>query len=322
MIGFVLTHKPVGPSSFQWLKKISHQFRLPPNLEQSLHKERWGHSGTLDPFAHGLLFCGLGNATRLFPLMEGESKTYQARLLLGEATDTQDSVGKIIATAPVPDLSVELVEATLRSFLGPQTQIPPNFSAKKVHGQRAYDLARKGLLTDLLPSHNIVVEEIKMLSYQASNNSTGHSFLDFEVSCSAGTYVRTLGCDIARKLGTVGHLQQLCRTAIGAFKAPPEGEVVWLSLGEWVKQLSAVKAGNMSTMRIDCNDFESMLLKNGTIPTIHQEKIRAFAEQEILSNPEQQKYPILLEFWYRDNFCQLGQYWLGQQKIIAQVMEV
>ena len=168
-----------------------------------------GHAGTLDPFAEGVLVLGTGPDTKKLTDITTASKIYRAELTLGKATDTQDRDGKIIAEAPVPELTRETIDAVLASFVGTQEQIPPMYSAKKVNGQRLYKLARKNKTVERDPV-TITIDQISLLDYT-------EPVITFEVTCSKGTYVRALGADIAAKLGTVGHLTALVRTSVGAY---------------------------------------------------------------------------------------------------------
>lgn len=174
-----------------------------------IKEKKVGHAGTLDPFAEGVLVLGTGPDTKKLTDITTASKIYRAELTLGKATDTQDRDGKIIAEAPVPELTRETIDAVLASFVGTQEQIPPMYSAKKVNGQRLYKLARKNKTVERDPV-TITIDQISLLDYT-------EPVITFEVTCSKGTYVRALGADIAAKLGTVGHLTALVRTSVGAY---------------------------------------------------------------------------------------------------------
>jgi len=171
---------------------------------------RGGYEGTLDPFASGLLLVGVGRATRFFPFFAHLLKEYVATLKLGEETDTLDVEGKVVERADVPVLSEEEVRSVLRMFVGTYEQIPPRYSALKVKGRRAYDLARRGEDFNVRP-RKVHVESLELISLEGDT-------ITFRCSVGRGTYVRALGRDIARALGTVGHLTMLRRTAIGDFR--------------------------------------------------------------------------------------------------------
>lgn len=195
---FVPVDKPPGPTSFNVVAKVRHQ--LP-------RKTKVGHAGTLDPFASGVLLVGVGKATRFMDDVHQLSKTYMAEIKLGVSTDTLDNTGEIDQQAAVPDLSAMDWAAVCQPFLGKQLQMPPAFSAKKVDGQRAYDLARRGEAVALKPAE-VWIHEMTLVPIAAD-------VLRCEVTCSTGTYIRSLGRDVAAALGTVGHLQALRRTRIG-----------------------------------------------------------------------------------------------------------
>jgi len=192
-------NKPAGWTSFDVVKKV----------RGIIKEKKVGHAGTLDPFAEGVLVLGTGPDTKKLTDITTASKIYRAELTLGKATDTQDRDGKIIAESPVPELTMETIDAVLASFVGTQEQIPPMYSAKKVNGQRLYKLARKNKTVERDPV-TITIDQISLLDYT-------EPVITFEVTCSKGTYVRALGADIAAKLGTVGHLTALIRTSVGAY---------------------------------------------------------------------------------------------------------
>ena len=197
--GTLLIDKEVGLTSRQEVNNIS---RL-------LGEKKAGHIGTLDPFADGLLIVLLGKATKISPFLEGMDKTYLATLKLGEATDTGDLTGNIVSKQAVPSLNKEMIEEVFKSFLGKQKQIPPMYSALKVEGKELYKYAREGKTIDR-KERDIEIYELKLLSF--SNNE-----ITFIAKVSKGTYIRTLGEDIAKRLNTVGYLTKLTRLAVGPF---------------------------------------------------------------------------------------------------------
>ena len=178
------------------------------NLIQRLfHTKKIGHLGTLDPFATGVLVVALGKGTKSLPYIDDEFKTYIASLKLGIKTDSGDLTGEVIENKEVPILNEETINDTLNSFIGESEQIPPMKSAVHFEGQRLYELDRKGIKVNPL-SRKIYIKEIKLLSYK-------DNVIEFSVNCSKGTYIRTLGEDIAIKLKTVGHLISLKRIKVG-----------------------------------------------------------------------------------------------------------
>lgn len=198
--GWIVLDKPQGMSSNQALRKIQYM----------LHAKKAGHIGTLDPFATGVLPMAFGEATKLIPYLEGSEKTYEFTLKFGTGTTTDDTEGEICAVSShLPDAVA--VNGIIPRFTGTISQIPPKFSAIHINGQRAYELARSGK-EFTVSARQITIRELKCLAYRPAMAEA-----DFSVTCSKGTYVRTLGHDIAESLGTCGHLTTLRRTQNGFF---------------------------------------------------------------------------------------------------------
>ena len=190
-------NKPIGWTSFDVVKKIRNITKL----------KKVGHGGTLDPFADGVLIIGVGKGTKLLTDIVNEKKSYNATLFLGEETDSLDNEGEIVKRKPVPKLNEDLVIKILNSFLGRYIQKPPMFSAKKVNGVRLYRLARKKIEVER-DDQNCTIYDISLKGIESN-------VIEFAVTCSKGTYIRVLGSDIAKKIGTVGYLTKLTRTSIG-----------------------------------------------------------------------------------------------------------
>ena len=165
-----------------------------------------GHTGTLDPFATGLLIVGLNNATKALTYIEGQYKTYEATLLLGEKTSSGDHTDEVVETKDVPELSEENIKNVLSSLVGESEQIVPITSAVHVNGRKLYQYAHLNQEVEL-PKRTIDVKELKLISFDKKS-------ITFETTVSKGTYIRVLGETIAEKLGTVGHLSSLRRTKI------------------------------------------------------------------------------------------------------------
>jgi tRNA pseudouridine55 synthase len=172
-------------------------------------QKRVGHAGTLDPLAEGVLPILLGRATRLTDAIQAGRKTYVTTIQLGTATETDDSEGRILDQRPVPVLTEALLRGTLAHFKGDILQTPPKYSALKVAGRRAYDLARAGDEVTLSP-RPVMIDVLELLDFSGST-------VRLEITCSKGTYVRALARDIAMSLGTVGHMSALTRTRVGPF---------------------------------------------------------------------------------------------------------
>jgi tRNA pseudouridine55 synthase len=179
-------------------------------VKRILEIKRAGHTGTLDPFATGVLPVCLGEARKVIPFLDDNIKEYEAVLRLGVATDTMDATGRVVYENRVKKLALSNILDIFSKYRGEIGQIPPMFSSLKKHGVRMYDLARKGI-TITRPSRSVVIEELKLLDYN-------HPFIRFFVRCSRGTYVRVLGSDIAKELGYGGHLTELRRIRSGMFR--------------------------------------------------------------------------------------------------------
>lgn len=200
MDGIYLLNKPSGITSRD----------LVDGLGKKLNTKKVGHTGTLDPFADGLMMLTVGKATKAGMFIEALDKRYEATIQLGQKTDTGDLTGQVIATSPLIELYDQYVNDTLESMLGPQMQMPPMYSAIKQNGTPLYQLAREGKTVDREP-RPITIHEMKLIKLTKDT-------IRFSVKCSKGTYVRTLAEDIANKFGLVGHLTQLTRVAIGQYK--------------------------------------------------------------------------------------------------------
>ncbi|VAW44289.1 tRNA pseudouridine(55) synthase [hydrothermal vent metagenome] len=195
--GIILLNKPVGPSSNGVLQQVMRLFNA----------KKGGHTGALDPFATGLLPICLGEATKVSGLLLDSDKRYTATLKLGVQTDTGDKEGHVIHNMEVPSLTKESTQNALLGFMGAIKQVPPMYSALKHQGKPLYYYARQGIEIER-SARSIVIKQLNLLSF------TGDTIV-FDVQCSKGTYVRTLGEDIAIALGTVGHLTALHRTQAG-----------------------------------------------------------------------------------------------------------
>lgn len=178
-------------------------------LRGILKQKKIGHTGTLDPEAEGVLPVCLGKATKLCDLLAGHDKVYEAVMLLGQSTDTQDTTGTVLESAPVTASEEEVREAVL-FFEGPYEQIPPMYSALKVNGQKLCDLARAGKEVER-KARPVVIHEITILEMNLPR-------VKMRVHCSSGTYIRTLCHDIGEKLGCHGCMDKLLRTRVERFR--------------------------------------------------------------------------------------------------------
>lgn len=179
-------------------------------LRGILKQKKIGHTGTLDPDAVGVLPVCLGKGTRLCDMLTDETKTYVAGLLLGKETDTQDTSGTVLEERDHSHLTEVQIEEAIYSFKGEQMQIPPMYSALKVNGQKLYDLARQGKVVER-KARPVTFYEIKILEMNLPH-------VKIEVTCSKGTYIRTLCHDIGQKLGCGGCMESLVRSKVGRFE--------------------------------------------------------------------------------------------------------
>ncbi|MES2075023.1 MAG: tRNA pseudouridine(55) synthase TruB [Pseudomonadota bacterium] len=194
--GVLLLDKPVGFSSNDALIKA----------KRVLNAKKAGHTGTLDPFATGLLPLCFGEATKFSQDLLEADKTYDTTVHLGQTTDTGDTEGLVVESHPV-DVTVEQIEAVLARFRGPIAQVPPMYSALKRDGKPLYEYARAGITLER-EARNVIIHKLELIGYEAP-------FLKLSVKCSKGTYIRVLGQDIGEALGCGAHLNALRRTQVG-----------------------------------------------------------------------------------------------------------
>lgn len=208
MDGILIIDKPPGITSHDVVARV----------RRILQTKRVGHTGTLDPFATGVMVILIGQATRLAQFLDKDEKEYEALVRFGFETDTGDRTGSPRSQVPSPkSLSVEEVRAVLGDFRGQIEQTPPMYSAKKVDGTKLYEHARKGETIER-KSVTITIHELELLGdLRETDLGVGTWDLGLKVTCSAGTYIRTLAEDIGRKVGVGAHLAELRRTRAGKF---------------------------------------------------------------------------------------------------------
>ena len=209
MHGWIILDKPIGLGSTQAVAAVKRNLR-----EAGYGKVKVGHGGTLDPLASGILPIGLGEATKLCGRMLDASKIYDFTIAFGSETSGLDAEGDVVATSPVrPALSQ--VQAILPSFTGSVTQVPPAYSAIKIDGRRAYERARSGEQVEM-QGRQVTIYALDLVSSVAGEGE-GLEQVTLSAHVSKGTYIRSLARDIARALGTVGHVTMLRRTKAGPF---------------------------------------------------------------------------------------------------------
>jgi tRNA pseudouridine55 synthase len=199
-LGILNIAKPAGMTSRDVVNKI----------QRPLKPVKVGHCGTLDPMATGVLLVCVGSATRLVSLIQERPKTYEAIFQLGLRTDSEDITGKVLEERPVPTLSLAELDQHLNTFRGTISQIPPQVSAVHVDGQRAYDLVRKGVAVDLKP-RTVTISELTLDQFDGTT-------LQLTMTCSSGTYVRSVARDLGEQIGCGATMTNLVRSQIGSFK--------------------------------------------------------------------------------------------------------
>lgn len=263
--GWLLLDKPLGLTSTQALGKVRYL----------LQAQKAGHGGTLDPLASGVLPIALGEATKLIPFVMDGAKEYHFTIRWGEARDTEDAEGSVTATSPLrPDKGV--VAALLPRFTGAILQTPPAYSALKINGERAYDLARAGEPVVLTP-REVQIFDLQLLSVPDADHAA------LAVRCGKGTYVRSLARDIALALGTVGHVAALRRTRVGPFQL--EHTISLANLTEMAHKGDALSALHPMTLALD--DIPARVVDA-------QDAHRLRHGQSILALPHEQRFPTML----------------------------
>lgn len=251
--GVLLIDKPQGMTSQQVVSKVKYL------LKSDVHdSKKAGHTGTLDPMATGLLPICLGEATKFSHYQLDAVKSYQAIIKLGEQTDTGDAEGEIIATIPVPNVTQAMLQSVTEQFLGEIMQVPPMYSALKKDGKKLYELAREGIEVERA-ARPLTIYELSLTPLSAQQ-------LQLTVTCSKGTYVRVLAEDIAKALGTLGHLTALRRTQTGDFEiadAITLADFAALDIAARLDKLLAVDACVHSLPSLVLDDSQSKRIRQG-----------------------------------------------------------
>ncbi|MCK6052819.1 tRNA pseudouridine(55) synthase TruB [Moraxella osloensis] len=251
--GVLLIDKPQGMSSQQVVSKV--KYLLKSDVHDSI---KAGHTGTLDPMATGLLPICLGEATKFSHYQLDAIKSYQAIIKLGEQTDTGDAEGQIIATIPVPNVTQAMLQSVTEQFLGEIMQVPPMYSALKKDGKKLYELAREGIEVERA-ARPLTIYKLSLTPLSAQQ-------LQLTVTCSKGTYVRVLAEDIAKALGTLGHLTALRRIQTGDFEianAITLADFAALDFAARFDKLLAVDACVRSLPSLLLDDSQSKRIRQG-----------------------------------------------------------
>ena len=243
--GLINAFKPQGISSR----------RVVDHVQRLVRPAKAGHAGTLDPLASGVLLVCVGQATRLIEYVQRPPKQYRGTFLLGRRSDTEDIEGQVeeLDSPPVP--AVQQLEAALANFVGEIQQRPPAYSALKIEGKRAYDLARRGEQVELKP-RPVTIYDLKLLAY-------AYPLFQLEITCSGGTYVRSLGRDIAESLGTAAVMSALERTAVGHFKVEDAVPLDDLTADTWRERLLPATAAVAGLPTVSLGPDELQRLAHG-----------------------------------------------------------
>ena len=245
MIGFVNVYKPSGMTSSNVVVK----------LRKTFHLDKIGHFGTLDPMACGVLPIAIGKATRMFDYYLDKYKTYRARFQFGYITDTLDAEGEVLSR--IEDIPTQQqVELALTQFLGKSMQVPPNFSAKLVNGVRAYQLARNGETVELKPKE-IEITKLELICFE-------DDWCDVDITCSSGTYIRSIARDLGYAVGSLCTMIGLERTSSGVFNCENAIKLEDLLLsGSIEDKLIGLETVFPNMPTIELNDNEYFKIRNG-----------------------------------------------------------
>lgn len=241
---FLNIDKPAGMTSRDVVNRVSRTTKV----------RRAGHAGTLDPLATGVLVVAIGVATRLVEYVQGTTKIYDAQVRLGCTSNTDDREGEIVERCGVIPTAQTEIEAVLPEFVGDILQQPPAYSALKVNGRRAYELARKGDVVTLEP-RVVSVYSIEVLHYE-------YPRLDLRIVCGAGTYIRSMARDLGERLGVGGMLDELRRTAVGCFTTASAIALDDLSADNWREFAQPLSAGlgSLPKLVVGADDRRRFLL--------------------------------------------------------------
>jgi tRNA pseudouridine55 synthase len=285
--GVVIIDKPEGITSHDAVREV----------KRSLSAAKVGHTGTLDPFATGVLVMGINQGTKLIPFLDKTEKAYRGVMVLGASTDTYDLTGKVVATEDISRVTEQDVTGVFSRFVGDQLQNPPFFSAIKVDGVRLYKLARSGAAMPEPRARPVRIRSLGFTDFSPPRVS-------FEVVCSPGTYIRSLAADIGRTLGTGAYLEHLTRTASGPFTiqtAYSLSEFTALGLSGYGVVIG-LREAVADMMEIPISDQEAALVSNGgflcwsqprtmrpgaTVKLVHDGRLVALAkvmDQDIKAN--------------------------------------
>jgi len=257
-------------------------------IRQETGLKRVGHTGTLDPFAVGVLIICLNRATRLAEYIKNERKTYNAKIRLGAVTNTYDRTGikKLIKVKRKPTL--EELKKVLRGFIGPQKQLPPIYSARKVKGKKLYEYARLGEEAERKPA-KITIFDIKLLEYK-------YPYLRLKVACSTGTYIRSLGYDIGMELKTGAYVASLVRTRVGNFVIKDSIPLREINKENWTKLLLPSYLAVESLLQVTLDSVQIDQLKRGLAVTWKQPFSKEEQKKDIACLTEEKEVAAIAKY--------------------------
>lgn len=245
MFGLLNLDKPRGMTSRDAVNRVQRLAR----------RVKMGHAGTLDPLAEGVLVLCLGQATRLIPHVQRMPKTYLGCFQLGLRSDTEDVDGRVEEVRDAPRVSREQLEQVLPRFMGRISQVPPAYSALKVGGRRAHELAREGRRVELA-ARTIHIHALRLLKFD-------YPYFSLHIRCGSGTYVRSLGRDVARAVGSEAVMTALERTAIGPFQRADAGRLDDLSAENLADHLLPARLAVADLPQVDLRGEEIERLRRG-----------------------------------------------------------
>ena len=260
--GLVLVDKPVGMTSHDAVAIV----------RRAAKTRRVGHTGTLDPFATGLLVVLIGRGTRLIPYIDGEPKVYEATVRFGAETDTDDLTGETIREAPPPD-DAAIAEA-IHHLTGAIDQMPPVYSAKKVDGVRAYDAARRGSALTLSPA-TVTVHDWAILERNGAD-------LRVRITCGGGTYVRALARDLGRLAGSAAHLIELRRVKSGPFDVENAISIEAIRRGSLTVRPLLTGVPSLPAQRLEMNELRRALHGNTVAARVTGSRVALLDDHETL----------------------------------------
>lgn len=276
--GILLIDKPRGYTSFDVIARLRGMTRI----------KRIGHAGTLDPMATGVLPCLFGTAARLCDVLPDDTKTYRAAVRFGIVTDTQDITGAVLSENGL-SVTRKALEEALVPFRGTFFQLPPMYSAVRVNGKRLYDLAREGREIER-EKREVTVSSLEILSFDEERREA-----EFTVTCSKGTYVRTIFHDVGQALGCGATLASLCRTKAAGWQLSEcitmEDAQRFTDEGTLLDKLLPVSEAFKALPRLDVGQWQAKMLRNGVSLSLPK-----------LGFPEAGKYTV----WYEEEFLGLG----------------